>query len=99
MSENIIENESHKASHIVVATKGTTTEVTIDGEKIKDVKSVSLIHEAGKLPYLEIRLLGLDVTFDQKCIPALPAPFDRFYVSKSKVKNAGYATFEQLDEL
>lgn len=70
---------------IEVKTNGISASILIDGEEFADkVLSVSFEHDAGGLPVLSLNIPATDLSLSGEFIPALPAPFDRWYSRKQK---------------
>lgn len=84
---------------IRIKTGGIHAEVTINGKTIEGVREYTFTHEAGKLPQLQLSMVATDITVETKQIPALPAPYNEFYVSRQKLVEAGFVTEEQLNVL
>lgn len=75
----------NKVPHIKITTGNNccSTEIFIDGKKVKGVRKVSFCKTAGTLPILQLDLLATDMEIDAAMIPALPEIFKPFYVERN----------------
>ncbi len=73
-----------RVPHIKITTGNNccSTEVFIDGKKVKGVRKVSFCKKAGTIPTLQMELLATDMEIDAEVIPALPEVFRPFYCKK-----------------
>lgn len=67
---------------IKVKTEGTSAKVFINGEKLDGVRKISFELEAGKVPYLELKMLACDLEVDGQFKPVLPEIYETWYVEK-----------------
>lgn len=81
-----------KEPHIKITTNGITkTEVEIGGKKLKGVTGIRFVQnykENNGLPILQIDLKATNVEIDAKILPALPEPFNGFYIPITELFNS-----------
>lgn len=94
--------ENKRKPEIVIKTSGTKAELFIDGKRLDGVIGYEVAQSAKedyRLPRLQIDLKATNVTLETDVLPELPMLYKPFYISKSKLVEAGLVTWEQLDSL
>ena len=87
----------NKPEIVIKTTGGYGAKVYVDGQELYGVKGYSLTHKAGELPVLTLDMKATNVTMETQVIPALPAPYDSFYVSKQWLEKMGKIELGELD--
>lgn len=82
---------------VIKTTGGCRAEIFIDGKELNGVCGYSLIHRAGELPQLQLDMAATSVTVEAKMLPALPSPYNSFYVSKQLLEEKGIIKEGELD--
>lgn len=89
-----------KIPHIEIKIDGIVPKILIDGKELKGVRSYCLSQNViTRVPILKIDLLAMNLSIDTKLIPALPEPYQPYYVSLTELINKGIITEEQLKNL
>lgn len=89
-----------KIPHIAIKIDGVDTKILIDGKELEGVRSYCLSQDTiTRVPILKIDLLAMDLSIDTKLIPALPEPYQPYYVSLTELINKGIITEEKLKNL
>lgn len=73
---------------ILIKTDGMKSEVFVDGKKIEGVIALRFFHDNREnrgTPILQIDLFASNVTLDAEMLPALPEPFNGFYLPISRL--------------
>lgn len=86
--------------HIEIKIDGLNTKILIDGKELKGIRSYCLSQDSiKKVPILKIELLAMDLSIDTKLIPALPEPYQPYYISLTDLIGKGIIIEEQLKNL
>lgn len=87
----------NKPEIVIKTVGGSGAKVYIDGNELYGVKGYSLTHKAGELPQLTLNMKATNVTVETQVLPALPPPYDSFYVSKQLLEENGLIKPGDLD--
>lgn len=84
-----------------IENKGSVTKVYVDGEELNGVRRVEFSHDktVKDFPVLKLDILAERVSIDSPQIFDLPEIYHPFYVSSSKLIDAGILTLDQLNKL
>lgn len=84
-----------------IENKGSVTHVYIDGEDLKGVRSIQFVHDKSKSsrPVLRGDLFAERIILDTALVPELPEIYHPYYVSTTKLEEAGILAIDQLNDL
>lgn len=95
--ERMLGNYEKRPEIVIKGLGGPWAEIYIDGKKLEGVKGYSLTHKAGELPQLTLDMKAANITVETQVLPALPPPYDSFYVSKQMLEEKGLIKPGELD--
>lgn len=87
----------NKPEIVIKTIGGDRAKVYVDGQELNGVKGYSLTHKAGELPQLTLDMKATNITVETQVLPALPPPYDSFYVSKLRLEKMGKIEPGELD--
>lgn len=84
-----------------IENKGPVTQVYIDDEELKGVRDIQFVHDKskGSRPVLRVGLFAERIILDTALVPELPEIYHPFYVSTTRLEEAGILTIDQLNDL